>query len=285
MSNMKKIEEILAEPEHATIKPQCFTCEHFPVCQIRTDYLKVAILIADILGAPADKYELIQRPFLVPGFVGTPINNAKEYFPKEIHNTVEFSGSLFGTKEIDQRVIMIKSMVSQNGEFHDAKIVDTKHIQFIYIFGGVIVLFSAVYNDETEKFDFKNGKDVYYNLPFEIDGEFMDDMQAALLTIKKDEEERIENEKKLDIINTTPFSSCLICDHYTHIPNLSFEQGVHRMFLQYPNGIPLGDEKYYHIATYHRGIVEPRPKVYYPPKQTFAKMPVIKWPVRRDDQP
>lgn len=261
---MRKIEEVLAEPYHATVRPQCFTCEHFPICQIRNDYLKVAILIADILGAPAEKYEIIERPFLIPGFVGTPINKAKDYFPEEIKNTT-----------------------AAVGKFHDAKYVDEKHIQLVYIFDEVIVIFSAVFNEETNTFEFKDGKDVYYGLHYEVDEESVDDIQLGLLTFKEDLEEQIEKEGKLEQINTTPFSSCLICDHYKHINNLSFENGVHRMFLQYPEGIPLGDEKYYHIATYHKDVIMPAvaQRCYYPPKQTFTKMPVIKWPVRRDDQP
>lgn len=43
-------------PHHTQIQVRCFTCKHFPVCLIKKDYLKTAVLIEGILGNPQKDY-------------------------------------------------------------------------------------------------------------------------------------------------------------------------------------------------------------------------------------
>ena len=62
------IKEELPPPEHTEIRPRCFICKHFPVCNIREDYLKTAKLIQEILGDPCEKYEMSPPPVKIPDF-------------------------------------------------------------------------------------------------------------------------------------------------------------------------------------------------------------------------
>ena len=124
------IEPELPPPAHTQLLPRCFTCKHFPVCNIREDYLKTAQLIEEVLGAPCESYELYPTPIPVPEFTGTVIEDVEAYFPTTVLSTKDKEGS-----------------------FYVAKYTDSKNIQFMYIFDGYYVLFSAIYNEETYEFD------------------------------------------------------------------------------------------------------------------------------------
>jgi hypothetical protein len=111
------------------------------VCNIREDYLKTAKLIEKVLGAPCESYELYPTPIPVPEFIGTIIEDVEAYFPTTVLSTKDKEGS-----------------------FYIAKYTDSKNIQFMYIFDGYYVLFSAIYNEGTNKFDISVGKEICYNI-------------------------------------------------------------------------------------------------------------------------
>lgn len=50
--------EMPKPPHHTQIQIRCFSCKHFPVCLIKKDYMKTAILIEGILGNPPKNYEV-----------------------------------------------------------------------------------------------------------------------------------------------------------------------------------------------------------------------------------
>ena len=73
-------------PAHTQIQPRCFTCQHFEMCSFKRDYLKTITLLQHDLGSPQKDYELSSNYITIPGFIGLPIINEREYFPKEVKN-------------------------------------------------------------------------------------------------------------------------------------------------------------------------------------------------------
>lgn len=223
------IKEELPPPEHTEIRPRCFICKHFPVCNIRMDYLKTAQLISEVLGSTASKYELFPLPVPVPEFEGIVIENYKDYFPEEV-----------------------KSIKEKVGQFYTAKYVDANTVRFIYIFEGYYVLFTALFNAETNEYEISKGREICYNIDCTLDKSSLDDIQLGLLTFKEDMENMPE-EKEEDIINTTFFSASLDCKFYEWEKGLTYYDGVRRLIAKYPCGIPIGENgEYYHLATYHK---------------------------------
>ena len=51
-------------PHHTQIQVRCFTCKHFPVCLIKKDYLKTAILIEGILCNPQKDYIATEKEII-----------------------------------------------------------------------------------------------------------------------------------------------------------------------------------------------------------------------------
>lgn len=115
------IKKDLPQPPHTKVKVRCFTCKHFPVCNIRLDYLRTAKLIENILGAPSDNYEFKKYP----GFCGKDILFGKDYMPKEIVTTA-----------------------NNIGFFEGIKYCDKDKYNFIYDVNNYKVLFSAQYEDD-----------------------------------------------------------------------------------------------------------------------------------------
>lgn len=212
-------------PEHTELRPRCFICKHFPVCQMRESYLKTAMLIEEILGKPNKSFVFNPLLFDIPNFCGTVIDNDIDYFPEEV------SANRW-----------------EKGTFYMAKYCSKDEVNFLYQFEGYMVLFKAIYNKETSLFDIQKGHDIYYGTAATITNE--DDLQLGLLSFREDMIERENQEAEEDKINTTYFRAELECDFYEWEKGLDYDDGVKRLLIQYPNGIPIGDE-IYHLATYH----------------------------------
>lgn len=221
------IEPNLPPPDHTYIKVQCFVCKHFPVCNIRIDYLKTAQLMQNILGNPCDSYELLPTPIPYPQFKGKLITNFKEYFPMEV-----------------------KSAKEKNGTFYAAKYTDSNHIQFMYIYCGYYVFYTATYNKDLYEFEISDGEEICYNLKWQLSEDDIELIKLGLASFKEDIENTPEEEK--DVINTTFFSAELRCKFYEWERGLTYADGVKRILAQYPDGIPLDENNtYYHLATFH----------------------------------
>lgn len=221
------IEPELPPPAHTQLLPRCFTCKHFPVCNIREDYLKTAQLIEEVLGAPCESYELYPTPIPVPDFTGIVIENFEEYFPKTVVSTK-----------------------NKEGTFYVAKYINSKNIQFMYIFDGYFVLFGAIYNEDASEFDITIGKEICYSIECQLNDTSLDDLQLGLLSFKEDLES--QEQKEMDVINTTYFSAILNCQFYEWEKGLDYYEGIKRIIAEYPCGVPLGEDKYYHLATFHK---------------------------------
>ena len=107
------IEPDLPPPKHTQLLPRCFICKHFPVCNIREDYLKTAQLIEEVLGAPCESYELYPTPIPVPEFIGTIIEDVKAYFPTTVLSTKDKEGSFYVAKYTDSKTDKTVSILEQ----------------------------------------------------------------------------------------------------------------------------------------------------------------------------
>jgi len=98
--------DIKEPPCHTRIHPRCFTCKKFPVCNLREDYLKTALLMQRILGEPQDDRELgYYNSFWgrVPGYKGYNFETPELYFPETItteNNTGTFKEAKYRNKNI-----------------------------------------------------------------------------------------------------------------------------------------------------------------------------------------
>lgn len=243
--------EIPMPPPHTQIHPRCFTCKKFPVCNLREDYLKTALLIQNILGDPQEDRELDKFDGEhLHGFKGYDFENPEEIFPQEVTDINDETGTFLAAKWRNFDVA-----------------------QFIYIFEKYYVRFDAIYNKDNETFEIKNGHEVYYHIPYSLNST---DAENIILQLGIWREEMIEKEKEKedpDIINTTYFSAILNCKFYDQEKGLSEEEGIRRIIAQFPDGIPCKDGSYYHLATFH---IEPHKVPKYNPysgKIAFAPMP------------
>lgn len=234
----------MPSPPNSRIMVRCFTCKHFEVCSIRKDYLKTAQLISEVLGGPACSVEIHSGN--IPKFknyVGTVIVEPLDYFPKEI---------MLETKE--------------KGIFYQAKFVTFNCVQFIYIINNEYVLFSANYDYDSKDFIISKGYTEKGLCKYNISNDDIITLQSSLIDWREEMKE-IPFEVP-DVINTSAFQAQLNCKFYEQEKGLQYEDGIKRLMLKYPYGIPIDDKgALYHIGTYH---AEPYPipmmPVYEPPK-------------------
>lgn len=251
-STLVPIKEELPPPCHTEIKPRCFICKHFPVCNLRVDYLKTAQLISEVLGSPAANYELKPLPIPVKDFIGTTIDFSEEHFLEKI-----------------------TSIKDNEGTFYTAKYADADHIKMVYIFDGYYFIFAADYNEEEQSYDISVGREICYNITCTLKEDILLEMNIKLLDLREFLIEEIKKEEEADDINTTFFSAALECKFYEWEKGLTYEDGVKRMVAKYPHGIPIGEHgEYYHLATFHR---EPHKVPCYHPENghvAFSPVPI-----------
>ena len=218
-------------PPHTQIPVKCFTCKKFPVCKLREDYLKTALLMQRVLGDPQEDRELGWfdcKCGRLPGFKGYNFHKPENYFPSEITTTDEVEG-----------------------KYLDAKWRNLDLAQFIYIIDGYYVQFDAIWNKRTKEFDLSTGKEVYYGIPYVLNDESYAEVAVGLECWREDMEEKEKENQHYDVINTTHFSAGLNCEFYEWEKGLSEQDGIKRVIQQYPHGVPCKDGTYYHLATFH----------------------------------
>lgn len=248
--------QVDAPPCHSKIKVRCFTCKKFPVCNIREDYLKTAILIEEVLGNPQEDFELKKLDCCGDCYDGIIIDNTDNYFPDTIY-----------TNKHDK------------GLFVDAKCQGLDVIMCQYKINNYLVIFTFKWDTKENSYEYVKGQELYYRLPYTLSDDDIATISVGLQAWRQTQKEQQEDK---DIINTTYFSSILNCDFYDWDKNLTEQEGVNRIYLQYPDGIPCKCGIYHHLATYH---IEP----YKIPINKFAPHPYPKLKeckevlTRRDD--
>lgn len=241
-------------PPHTQIHPKCFTCKKFPVCNLREDYLKTALLMQRVLGDPQEDRELGWfdcKCGRLPGFKGYNFHKPLDYFPEEV----------------------IVKDIEEKGIYLDAKWRNLDLVQCIYIINGYYVQFDIIWKKPEREFQVSIGREVYYGLPFELSEDSIAELTVGLECWREDMEEKEKENEQYDVINTTYFSANLNCEFYEWEKGLTEEQGIKRMIMEFPDGIPCKDGTYYHLATFH---IEPyKVPMYHPEngKVAFAPMP------------
>lgn len=250
----------LPPPTHTQIQPRCFTCKHFEMCQFKKDYLKTITLVQKDLGCPSFDYEWTNNYITIPKFIGFPLMNQDEYFPKEI----EFNNS------------------DNKGKLWLAKFNGINYVNVVYKVKKYYILIQLKYSKETELYELKSCEEAFYHLEYELSEKSLEEIQLGLVEWR----EVIINAvappppSPRDIINTTHFSANLNCDLYEWNKK-SFEDSVNELMQKYPNGIPIEDDgkHFYHIATYHVACGPVPYSPLYFPKEEKKKCP----PKRRGD--
>lgn len=422
---LKHLPNELPPPHHTKVRARCFTCKKFPVCNIRTDYLKTLKLMEDVLGSPCDNFELIH----LPGFTGKPylygnvimpdktllkikdkekegeyyalkfqdvdnysfvydmegykiIFNAKynngettfaeDFSEEELYSCFDLTKYIYpprvdhssgwdyhykpiGFNFKDEELNLLRDTLNsiEEGKFNaripfsvsvvfgnynnedrypteeeieldPSSIIEGYTAGYILLplekVNGVIQLqeeqFAEIINNpyvststwdatfteqkmifsiETTKnifnllnkqveegtFSISVGKDAFYNFEVELSDEDKNKINEALIYIRN----KLLEEEEKDIINTTAFHAMLECHFYEWEKSLTEKEGLERILLKFPNGIPLGDEELFHIQTQH---IEPK-KIccYHPQPPAFMPMPLPpkckKRPLTRDE--
>ena len=137
------ISKPLPPPPHTKVRVKCFTCKKFPVCNIRADYLRTALLIENIVGRPCENLELHH---IHPCFKGISIPFAIEYLPQTI-----------------------VTKMGKEGIFFALKSEDIDNYNFIYCIDGRKLLFKAEYIDSVTSFGANISDEELFNL-LPIDG-------------------------------------------------------------------------------------------------------------------
>lgn len=253
--------EVERPPRHTQVFPRCFTCSKFPTCNLRSDYLKTLYLIQNVLGDPQDDYCFTKStPYRqYPCYEGIEIKNPETIFPAELTFT--------------QRILPNGDMLDEPviGTLISAKYQDLNTVLFLYDAEHYIVMFKALYSEKAQEFVISEGMEIVYHIRYTYPESEVLETQVNLDTWKTQMEEN-EN-KEADLINTTYFSAVLNCQFFDPVRGLTPEEGVKRIIAKYPNGVPLGEDQYYHLETLH---IEPHKVPYFNPydgKTAFAPIP------------
>ncbi|MGM9858070.1 MAG: hypothetical protein ACI311_02320 [Bacilli bacterium] len=132
------IKEPMLPPPHTRVHVKCFTCKKFPVCNIRADYLRTALLIENILGRPCENLEL---NCIHPDFKGISIPFGSDYMPEKILTKADKEGTFFALKAED-----------------------VNHYNFIYGVDKCQVMFSAEYVESITSFGTDISDEELFNL-------------------------------------------------------------------------------------------------------------------------
>ena len=274
--------EVKEPPKHTQIWPQCFTCAHFPICDIRGDYLKTLMLMQNILGDPQEDL-LLQKSkpdSVYPCYEGNEIEDADTIFPA----TLTFTERVLPSGETLTETVV--------GNFESAKYQDFDTVLFMYDSEGYKVMFKALYNSDSQEYEISDGREIVYGIKYIFPSDAVLELQVNLGAWREEMEEKEEEGEDADIINTTHFTAQLRCEFFEPVRGLDPIEGMRRIIAQFPDGVPCGEDVYYHLETFH---IEPNKVPWFNPnagKVAFAPAPYPvfvpakcqkKPPCRRDD--
>lgn len=169
------ISEPMLPPPHTKVHVKCFTCKKFPVCNIRADYLRTALLIENILGRPCENLEL---HCIHPDFKGTSIPFGNDYMPEKIVTKAGKEGTYFALKAEDVNHYNFVYGVDKCQIIFNAKYIEPEtsfgtSISDIELF-DLLPLNKILYPPKTETID----KTFYHYLPISITSYLNDYIQA-----------------------------------------------------------------------------------------------------------
>lgn len=208
-------------PRHTQITPRCFTCSKWEVCNLRSDYMKTAMLIQNILGDPQQDYELRPED---GGFYGIDFPEPFLYFPETYNQDEQTEATFLSAKYVNKDFARV--LYNINGYYY----------QFVFFWS------------QANKYEVTIGKELYYGLLLKMPKEVSDDISTNLMLWRNDMEEREAAAEKGDLINTTFFSATLDCQFYDFDKKATPEEKLHRMELQCAMPYPW---HHHHLATFH----------------------------------
>lgn len=214
---------IKGDPQHTQIEIQCLKCDKREVCSIQSDYRKTVTLIQNILGAPNLDREIL---FCDTGFTGFEFQDIT-IFP-----------TTYAVKPLNKD--------ATEANFLNARFSSKNTVKFLLKVDEYYVLFIFKYDESFDKYIPDIGRELLYGIPFEMEEESIESLQAPLIEWRR---ERIEWEKELkekDIINTTNFYCQLRCKQFSP----KRREGIRNPH-EFTNNNCCEDADYKHIATYH----------------------------------
>lgn len=225
---------VVKPPKHTQIPIRCENCKKFPICSIREDYIKTAILMQNILGDPQEDLELdiygCDCGCRIDGFWGYDFEKPSDYFPEEISLTTETSDNVL------------------TGALKEAKYRNKDYISLLYEVQKFLIQIDVMWNMDDEVYDVLDGFEVFYKGKLIVSKDSQTNITEKLPDWRESIIKLEEENKKLDIINTTHFSARLDCEFYEQDKNLKCGEGWNRMIAECPDYCC-------HLATYH---IEPQ---------------------------
>lgn len=209
-------------PKHTQVQIRCLSCSHFPTCNIRSDYMKTATLIQNILGDPQQDYELREED---GGFYGIPFPEPTLYFPETFTFEDNTEATLLSAKYVNKNFVRVLYEINKY------------YYQFVFFWS------------QADKYEVTIGKELYYGLLLKMPAEIANTIATNLLSWRQEKEEEEKEKEKGDLINTTYFSAVLNCQFYEFDKKANEKEKLHRMALQcnYPDDCC----HHHHIATFH----------------------------------
>ena len=208
-------------PRHTQITPRCFTCSKWEVCNLRSDYMKTAMLIQNILGDPQQDYELREED---GGFYGFNFVDPSIYFPQTFVIDEETTANFLSAKYVNKNFVRVLYEINKY------------YYQFVFFW------------IDTGHYEVTIGKELYYGLLLKMPDEVAEEIEANLMLWRREMEEREAAAEEGDLINTTFFSATLNCQFYDFDKTATSEEKLHRMELQCTYPYPWHK---HHLATFH----------------------------------
>lgn len=182
-----------------------------------------------------------------------------------------------------------KEEESITANFLNARYSSKDTVKLLVEVNKYFVLFIFKYDESFDKYTTETGRELIYGIPYELADSSIESLQEPLKTWRAEMIEKEETSKDQDIINTTPFSAILNCKYFAK---------YHEFGIRNPNqftnyNVCEDDDRYRHIATYHKEDAPVKEAHNCPPQAIgyypwFIPAPVPcpppKPPKRRDDQ-
>lgn len=221
--------DITPAPAHTKVAIACSQCDRQCTCAFQQDYLKLITIIQQVIGNPQEDRELITND---DGFTGFDFKD-NSIFPQSI-KVITTVG-----EEVD-------------GMFMSAKWCNKDKVKLLYNIENYYVMFVFLWDTQFEKYIYEIGKELYFGIQYTITENSANEIITVLNTWREEVIQREEENKDMDIINTTPFSASLHCQFYKQKNN----KIVGRAFTNHNTDI---EGSWNHIATYHFEKEQVRP--------------------------
>ena len=222
--------DVTPQPIHTKVAIACGQCDRQCTCAYQEDYCKLITLIQQVIGNPQEDREVITTD---DEFTGMDFKD-NSIFPQTIKVL-----ATNGSEEID-------------GTFMSAKWCSKDKVKLLYNIESYYVMFVFLWDTQFEKYIYEIGKELYFGIQYTITENSANEIIEVLNTWREEIIHNEEENKDVDIINTTPFSASLYCKYYKQ----KNDRIVGRAYTNHNTDI---EDSWKHIATYHFEKEQVRP--------------------------